>query len=159
MVAVDDSSSMADNHSKQLAFESLATIVNAMTLLEVGQVAIARWVKVICGSCIIVYGTIASDSCKFYCLCRTGFPFSCQTVFVLEATFRRFVLLSNLYTAAELCILLSYEILQDCLRQNDAYVVNIALLSASRGQVAWKCLSLVLRTSFWISFVRMLLWG
>ena len=42
MVAVDDSSSMADNHSKQLAFESLATIVNAMTLLEVGQVAIAR---------------------------------------------------------------------------------------------------------------------
>ena len=46
MVAVDDSSSMADNHSKQLAFESLATITNAMTLLEVGQVAISRSVKV-----------------------------------------------------------------------------------------------------------------
>ena len=43
MVAVDDSSSMADNHSQQLAFESLATISNALTLLEVGQIAISRY--------------------------------------------------------------------------------------------------------------------
>jgi midasin len=42
MLAVDDSSSMADNHSKQLAFESLATIANALTLLEVGELAVAR---------------------------------------------------------------------------------------------------------------------
>lgn len=45
MVAVDDSSSMADNHSKQLAFESLATIANALTLLEVGELAICRLVN------------------------------------------------------------------------------------------------------------------
>uniref|UniRef100_A0A3P9MDK6 Midasin n=1 Tax=Oryzias latipes TaxID=8090 RepID=A0A3P9MDK6_ORYLA len=39
-LAVDDSSSMVDNHSKQLAFESLSVIVNALTLLEVGQVSV-----------------------------------------------------------------------------------------------------------------------
>ncbi|XP_053301820.1 midasin [Pleuronectes platessa] len=33
-LAVDDSSSMVDNHSKQLAFESLSVIINALTLLE-----------------------------------------------------------------------------------------------------------------------------
>ena len=44
MVAVDDSSSMADNHSKQLAFESLAVVANALTLLEVGELGIARLV-------------------------------------------------------------------------------------------------------------------
>ncbi|TSL47560.1 Midasin [Bagarius yarrelli] len=41
-LAVDDSSSMVDNHSKQLAFESVSAIVNALTLLEVGQVAVCR---------------------------------------------------------------------------------------------------------------------
>ncbi|XP_044025553.1 midasin [Siniperca chuatsi] len=39
-LAVDDSSSMVDNHSKQLAFESLSVIINALTLLEVGQVSL-----------------------------------------------------------------------------------------------------------------------
>ncbi|KAM8954164.1 midasin [Pelodytes ibericus] len=39
-LAIDDSSSMVDNHSKQLAFESLAVIGNALTLLEVGQIAV-----------------------------------------------------------------------------------------------------------------------
>ncbi|XP_075718267.1 midasin isoform X3 [Rhinoderma darwinii] len=39
-LAIDDSSSMADNHSKQLAYESLAVIGNALTLLEVGQIAV-----------------------------------------------------------------------------------------------------------------------
>uniref|UniRef100_A0A3Q2D7A0 Midasin n=1 Tax=Cyprinodon variegatus TaxID=28743 RepID=A0A3Q2D7A0_CYPVA len=39
-LAVDDSSSMVDNHSKQLAFESLSVIINALTLLEVGQVSV-----------------------------------------------------------------------------------------------------------------------
>ncbi|KAG8582222.1 hypothetical protein GDO81_007964 [Engystomops pustulosus] len=39
-LALDDSSSMVDNHSKQLAYESLAVIGNALTLLEVGQIAV-----------------------------------------------------------------------------------------------------------------------
>uniref|UniRef100_A0A4W3JQN7 Midasin n=1 Tax=Callorhinchus milii TaxID=7868 RepID=A0A4W3JQN7_CALMI len=42
-LAIDDSSSMIDNHSKQLAFESLAVIGNALTLLEVGQVAVCSF--------------------------------------------------------------------------------------------------------------------
>ncbi|XP_011610045.2 midasin isoform X2 [Takifugu rubripes] len=42
-LAIDDSSSMVDNHSKQLAFESLSVIVNALTLLEVGQVSVYRF--------------------------------------------------------------------------------------------------------------------
>ncbi|XP_034555077.1 midasin [Notolabrus celidotus] len=42
-LAVDDSSSMVDNHSKQLAFESLSTIINALTLLEVGQVSVCSF--------------------------------------------------------------------------------------------------------------------
>ncbi|XP_061423759.1 LOW QUALITY PROTEIN: midasin [Lethenteron reissneri] len=42
-VAVDDSSSMLDNHSKQLAFESLAVIGNALSLLEVGQIAVCSF--------------------------------------------------------------------------------------------------------------------
>lgn len=70
MVAVDDSSSMADNHSKQLAFESLATITNAMTLLEVGQVAISRSVGVDCGSWITMM-----LSC---CVRRMQIAFSCH---------------------------------------------------------------------------------
>ncbi|KAM4694301.1 midasin [Discoglossus pictus] len=39
-LAIDDSSSMVDNHSKQLAYESLAVIGNALSLLEVGQIAV-----------------------------------------------------------------------------------------------------------------------
>ena len=44
MLAVDDSASMANNHCRQLAFESLSTVANAMNLLEVGQIAVARYV-------------------------------------------------------------------------------------------------------------------
>ncbi|XP_041350636.1 midasin-like [Gigantopelta aegis] len=43
MMAIDDSSSMVDNHSKQLAFESLALISNALTLLESGELAICSF--------------------------------------------------------------------------------------------------------------------
>ncbi|XP_050394421.2 midasin [Patella vulgata] len=43
MLAIDDSSSMLDNHSKQLAFESLAVISNALTLLESGDLAISSF--------------------------------------------------------------------------------------------------------------------
>ncbi|XP_007484380.2 midasin isoform X1 [Monodelphis domestica] len=39
-LAIDDSSSMIDNHTKQLAYESLAVIGNALALLEVGQIAV-----------------------------------------------------------------------------------------------------------------------
>ncbi|KAM9782721.1 LOW QUALITY PROTEIN: midasin [Neosynchiropus ocellatus] len=42
-LAVDDSSSMVDNHSKQLAFESLSVITNALTLLESGQVSVCSF--------------------------------------------------------------------------------------------------------------------
>uniref|UniRef100_A0A665V9V2 Midasin n=1 Tax=Echeneis naucrates TaxID=173247 RepID=A0A665V9V2_ECHNA len=42
-LAVDDSSSMVDNHSKQLAFESLSVIINALNLLEVGQVSVCSF--------------------------------------------------------------------------------------------------------------------
>lgn len=42
-LAVDDSSSMVDNHTKQLAFESVSVIVNALTLLEVGQVSVCSF--------------------------------------------------------------------------------------------------------------------
>ncbi|XP_053143364.1 midasin isoform X2 [Hemicordylus capensis] len=42
-LALDDSASMADNHSKQLAYESLAVIGNALTLLEVGQIAVCSF--------------------------------------------------------------------------------------------------------------------
>ncbi|XP_060119521.1 midasin-like [Heteronotia binoei] len=42
-LALDDSSSMIDNHSKQLAYESLAVIGNALTLLEVGQIAVCSF--------------------------------------------------------------------------------------------------------------------
>ncbi|CAH0557511.1 unnamed protein product [Brassicogethes aeneus] len=40
VLAIDDSSSMADNHSKEIAFESVALISKALTLLESGQLSI-----------------------------------------------------------------------------------------------------------------------
>lgn len=40
ILAIDDSSSMADNHSKELAFESLSLISKAITYLEAGQLAV-----------------------------------------------------------------------------------------------------------------------
>ncbi|XP_070579649.1 LOW QUALITY PROTEIN: midasin-like [Ptychodera flava] len=43
MLAVDDSSSMADNRSKQLAFESMSVISNALTWLEAGELAICSF--------------------------------------------------------------------------------------------------------------------
>lgn len=41
-IAVDDSSSMEDNHSKQLAFEALACISNALNFLQAGDMSIVR---------------------------------------------------------------------------------------------------------------------
>ncbi|XP_057307926.1 midasin-like isoform X2 [Hydractinia symbiolongicarpus] len=43
IMAVDDSSSMTDNHSKQLAFESLAVISNALRWLEAGDLAVCSF--------------------------------------------------------------------------------------------------------------------
>lgn len=43
LLAMDDSSSMADNHSRQLAFESLALVGRALTLLEAGKLGIASF--------------------------------------------------------------------------------------------------------------------
>ncbi|XP_033116850.1 midasin-like [Anneissia japonica] len=43
MLAVDDSSSMDDNHSKQLAFESLSVISNALRWLEVGEFSVCSF--------------------------------------------------------------------------------------------------------------------
>lgn len=43
MLAIDDSSSMADNHSKQMAFESLALTANALMLLETGDLAVCSF--------------------------------------------------------------------------------------------------------------------
>jgi midasin len=43
MVAVDDSASMVFNHSKQLAFESLAVIANALMKLEVGNIGVCSF--------------------------------------------------------------------------------------------------------------------
>ncbi|KAF3421618.1 hypothetical protein E2986_02010 [Frieseomelitta varia] len=43
VLAIDDSSSMADNRSKELAFESLSLIGKAMTYLEVGQLAVVNF--------------------------------------------------------------------------------------------------------------------
>ncbi|XP_043500763.1 midasin [Polistes fuscatus] len=40
VLALDDSSSMADNHSKELAFESLSLISKALTYLEVGELSV-----------------------------------------------------------------------------------------------------------------------
>ncbi|XP_015108995.1 midasin [Diachasma alloeum] len=40
VLALDDSSSMADNHSKELAFESLSLISKAMGYLEVGELGV-----------------------------------------------------------------------------------------------------------------------
>ncbi|CAG5129151.1 unnamed protein product [Candidula unifasciata] len=43
LIAIDDSASMADNHSKQLAFESLALVSNALTLLESGELSVCSF--------------------------------------------------------------------------------------------------------------------
>lgn len=43
VLAIDDSSSMADNHSKELAFESVALLSKALTLLESGQLSVVSF--------------------------------------------------------------------------------------------------------------------
>ena len=43
VLAVDDSSSMADNHSKQLTFESLAMISKALSLVEAGELGVVSF--------------------------------------------------------------------------------------------------------------------
>jgi len=43
VLAVDDSSSMADNRSKELAFESVALISKALCLLEAGQLGVVSF--------------------------------------------------------------------------------------------------------------------
>lgn len=43
ILAIDDSSSMADNRSKELAFESLALVSQALTLLEVGDLGVLSY--------------------------------------------------------------------------------------------------------------------
>ncbi|CAH2004335.1 unnamed protein product [Acanthoscelides obtectus] len=43
VIAIDDSSSMADNHSRELAFESVALISKALTLLESGQLSVVSF--------------------------------------------------------------------------------------------------------------------
>jgi len=43
LVALDDSSSMSDNKSRQIALQSLSTLCSALALLEVGQLGILRY--------------------------------------------------------------------------------------------------------------------
>jgi midasin len=43
VLAVDDSSSMTDNRSKELAFESVALISKALSLLEAGQLGVVSF--------------------------------------------------------------------------------------------------------------------
>ena len=43
LVALDDSSSMSDNKSRQIALESLNTISSALALLEAGQIGVLRF--------------------------------------------------------------------------------------------------------------------
>ncbi|KAK7603581.1 hypothetical protein V9T40_003580 [Parthenolecanium corni] len=40
ILAIDDSSSMADNHSKELAFESVALVSKALSLIEAGELGV-----------------------------------------------------------------------------------------------------------------------
>lgn len=40
ILAIDDSSSMASNNSKELAFESMALVSKALGLLEAGQLGV-----------------------------------------------------------------------------------------------------------------------
>ncbi|XP_042896414.1 midasin [Parasteatoda tepidariorum] len=43
MLAVDDSSSMADNHSKQLTFETLSALGQSLSLLEAGELGVVSF--------------------------------------------------------------------------------------------------------------------
>ncbi len=43
LLAIDNSSSMSDNHCIQLAYETIATITNALNFLEVGQLGLLKF--------------------------------------------------------------------------------------------------------------------
>ncbi|VDK37448.1 unnamed protein product [Dibothriocephalus latus] len=43
LIAVDDSSSMADNLCRQMTFEALATVVSALHLLEAGKIGVCSF--------------------------------------------------------------------------------------------------------------------
>ena len=43
MLAIDNSSSMGDNHCIQLAYETIATLTNAFNYLEVGQFGLLKF--------------------------------------------------------------------------------------------------------------------
>lgn len=43
VLAIDDSASMADNHSKELAFESVSLVSKALSLLESGQLSVVSF--------------------------------------------------------------------------------------------------------------------
>ncbi|CDS41244.1 midasin [Echinococcus multilocularis] len=43
LIAVDNSSSMADNLCKQMTFEALATVINALNLLEAGKIGVCSF--------------------------------------------------------------------------------------------------------------------
>ncbi|VDM27279.1 unnamed protein product [Hydatigera taeniaeformis] len=43
LIGVDNSSSMADNLCRQMTFEALATVINALNLLEAGKVGVCSF--------------------------------------------------------------------------------------------------------------------
>lgn len=57
MLAVDNSSSMSDNHCMQLAFETIATLSNAFTYLEIGQFGLMSFGE----KCNVLHGFCGGD--------------------------------------------------------------------------------------------------
>ena len=94
VVAVDDSSSMADNHSKQLAFESLAVISNALQWLEAGDLAVCRFVasKIICWIC---YQNVNLSVCPI--LLIWGSTGSCGIGFCTQETLIKYLVYPGSY--------------------------------------------------------------
>ncbi|XP_025099150.1 midasin-like [Pomacea canaliculata] len=77
MLAIDDSSSMGFNHSKQLAFESLVLTANALTLLETGEL----WCRLL-GKC-----TISRACCQLQLFCFCSFGDTVKLLHPFSATF------------------------------------------------------------------------
>lgn len=48
MLAIDNSASMGDNHCAQLAYETIATLMNAFNYLEVGQLGLLKFGEKVC---------------------------------------------------------------------------------------------------------------
>jgi midasin (ATPase involved in ribosome maturation) len=48
MLAIDNSASMGDNHCAQLAYEAIATLMNAFNYLEVGQLGLLKFGERVC---------------------------------------------------------------------------------------------------------------